>query len=193
MGLRKVPLVTAVTAALGLLVGAGAAAGTAAALWPDSPRARPAPTTAPPPVLGMVEGDLAVGAAPAQSGPVQITVLTLRCGMSFITGTHAEHFAEQGQICRVGVQIANNQTTSINVDSTRQLLVLPGGATAGPDNQSMLIRRQIGLQPVGAHNIAVLEYWYDIAAGISPTAIRLQGSADLPQIEVPLPPHNWKP
>lgn len=182
MGLRKT---TAITTVLGLLVGAGAAAGTAAALWPDDP--------APPPVPGMVEGDLAIRAAPGQSGPVQISVLTLRCGMSFITGTHAEYFSEHGQICRIGVEVRNNQTTSINVDSTRQLLVLPDGSTAAPDNITMLIRRQIALQPVGAHNAAVLEYWYDITAGISPTAIRLQGTADLPQIEVPLPPHNWKP
>ncbi|MDI2126257.1 hypothetical protein [Yinghuangia seranimata] len=180
-------------AVFGLLLGGGAAAGVAAARWPEHEKPKPPPPPAAPAVPGMVEGDIAVGAAPQRSGNVELTVLTLRCGMSFITGTHAEHFAEQGQICRVGVQIRNDQTTSVNVDSTTQQLVLANGATAAPDNQSMLIRRQIGLQPVGAHNIVVLEYWYDIAADTQPTAIRLKGTADLPTVEVPLPAHQWKP
>lgn len=172
---------TAVAAVLGLLAGAAAAGGTAAALWPDDAKSPP-PYTYP--------DDAVVDSAPLHSGFLEVRVTAFRCGMTFITGTHAEHVAS-GQICRIGVRLDNQQAVTANIDSRLQVLVLDDGTEVPIDDVSMMVKRQQQVQQMGARNIVVLSYWFDIPADRHPAAIRVRATVELPPAEVPLPRRTW--
>jgi hypothetical protein len=171
----------ALVAALALLIGAGTAAATAAALWPD---------TAKTPVPYVYEGDAVVDSAPARSDFLEARVTAYHCGIAFITGTHAEHNAK-GQICRVGVRLDNQQPVTANIDSRIQTLVLDNGTEVPIDDESMQIKRQQQVQQLGARNIIVLSYWFDIPADRRATAIRIRATPQTPPAEIQLPAHTW--
>jgi hypothetical protein len=178
MGLRT----TAAATALGVLAGAGITAGTAAALWPGPPDT---------PVPYVYEGDKVVDSEPAKSDFLEVRVTAYHCGMAYITGTHAEHNA-QGQICRVGLRLDNQQLVTANIDSRIQRIVLADGTELAPDDVSMQIKRQQQVQQMGARNIVVLSYWFDIPADAAPTAVRIRATDTAPPAEIPLPPHTWE-
>ncbi|MGA4542249.1 hypothetical protein ACPA54_19885 [Uniformispora flossi] len=178
MGLRKT---TAITAALGLLVGAGAAAGTAAALWPGA-----AKDTVP----YVYEGDKVVDSAPVKSAFLEVRVTAYHCGLAYITGTHAEYYAH-GQLCRVGVRLDNQQLVTANIDSRIQKIVLADGTELIPDDIPMQIKRQEQVQQMGARNIVVLSYWFDIPADAVPVAVRIRATPEAPPAEIRLPKATW--
>lgn len=173
--------VLVLVAALALLIGAGAAAGVAAALWPGEARA---------PVPYVYEGDAVVDSAPARSDYLEVRITAYHCGMSFITGTHAEHYAK-GQICRVGVRLDNQQPVTAKLDSRIQAVVLDDGTEVRTDDESMQIKRQEQVQDMGARNIIVLSYWFDVPADRRPVAVRIRATPESPPAEIKLPAHTW--
>lgn len=171
----------AATAALGLLAGAGTAAGIAAATWPDDKSEVPY----------VYEGDAVVDSAPVRSDFLEVRVTAYHCGMAFTTGTHAEYYA-RGQICRIGVRLDNQQLVTANIDSRIQKIVLDDGSEAIPDDVVMQIKRQQQVQQMGARNIVVLSYWFDIPRERRPVAIRVRATAESLPAEVALPAHTWE-
>ncbi|MCF2530441.1 DUF4352 domain-containing protein [Yinghuangia soli] len=163
---------------LGLLVGAGAAAGTAALLWPDGSNGDPR--------LHPDKNDLIVHAAPVRSGEIEMEVRTLQCGLEFTTGTHAEAMA-RGQFCAVRVTFHNDQPVTADIDTRRQELVLDDGSVVQTGNEVMQIKRQLRTQSVGGRNVITLDLWYDIPVDRHPKAIRLISEPDLRGHEPPRP------
>jgi hypothetical protein len=157
------------------------AAGVSWALWPGPAKA---------PVPYVYEDDYVVDSKPVKADFLEVKVDAYHCGMIFITGTHAEHYAK-GQICRVGVRLDNQQLVTANIDSRLQTIVLNTGAEIIPDDESMQIKRQEQVQQLGARNMIVLSYWFDIPADAYPTAVRIRPNQDTPPAEIKLPRHTW--
>lgn len=171
----------ALAAALGLLAGAGAAAGVAAATWPDHKSEVPY----------VYKGDAVVDSAPVRTDFLEVRVTAYHCGMAFTTGTHAEYYA-RGQICRVGVRLDNQQLVTANIDSRIQKIVLDDGSELVPDDVVMQIKRQQQVQQMGARNIVVLSYWFDIPRDRRPVAIRVRATEESTPAEIALPAHTWE-
>ncbi|WP_424643024.1 hypothetical protein [Embleya sp. AB8] len=166
---------------LGLLIGAGLAAGVAALYWPEEDK---------PLKMTMREWEIPVKDPAVLSGQTTFTVQGLTCGIEWITGTHAEHFAK-GRLCRVKVSIANNSLATVQIANLEQRLVLPDGTQLGMDLESMEIKRQLRDFTLGASDTLVEDLWFDIPPGSSPAAILLRANPDAPQGRAELPQKDW--
>ncbi|MFF7242431.1 hypothetical protein ACFZBU_00860 [Embleya sp. NPDC008237] len=178
---RRIRQWIAIGFVLGLLIGAGLAAGAAALYWPEKDR---------PLKMTMREWEIPVKAPAVLSGPATFTVQGLTCGIEWITGTHAEHFA-QGRLCRVKVSIANTSLATVHIANLEQRLVLPDDSRLGMDLESMEIKRQLREFTLGASDTLVEDLWFDLPKGVSPTAVLLRANADTPQGRAELPQHDW--
>jgi len=170
-------------AMVGFLLGAGIAAGIAALYWPE-PGARVKST--------MREAEISVEESAIRSDRTTMAAQGLRCGMEWITGTHAEHWAK-GRLCRVKVSITNNSLVTVPIANMEQRLVLADGSLLGMDLESMEIKRQLRDFTLGASNTVTQDLWFDIPAGASPVAILLRANANSPQGRVELPQRDWTP
>ncbi|MFJ8739120.1 hypothetical protein ACIRL2_07075 [Embleya sp. NPDC127516] len=166
---------------LGLMLGAAAAAGVAALYWPEQDK---------PLKMTMREGEIPVKAPAVLSGPATLTAQGLTCGIEWITGTHAEHFA-QGRLCRVKVSIANNSLATVQIANLEQRLVLPDGTQLAMDLESMEIKRQLREFTLGASDTLVEDLWFDLPKNVTPTAILLRANPETPQGRAELPQKDW--
>jgi hypothetical protein len=166
---------------LGLLIGAAVAAGAAALYWPE--KDKPIRST-------MRDWEIPIKGESVRSDKVTLTPQGLTCGMEWITGTHAEHFA-QGRLCRIKVSVANTSLTAVPIANREQRLVLPDGTRLGVDLESMEIKRQLRDLVLGASNTLVEDLWFDIPVGVAPVAVLLRANADSPQGRAELPYQDW--
>ncbi|MYS80142.1 hypothetical protein [Embleya scabrispora] len=178
---RRIRQWIAIGFVFGLLIGAGLAAGAAALYWPEKDK---------PLKMTMREWEIPVKAPAVLSGPATFTAQGLTCGIEWITGTHAEHFAK-GRLCRVKVSIANNSLATVQIANLEQRLVLSDGSRLGMDLESMEIKRQLRDFTLGASDTLVEDLWFDLPKDIVPTAILLRANADTPQGRAELPRRDW--
>ncbi|WP_161356750.1 hypothetical protein [Streptomyces sp. SID3343] len=166
---------------LGLLIGAGVAAGAAALYWPE--KDEPIKST-------MREWEIPIKRGSVRSDKVVLAPQGITCGMEWITGTHAEHFA-RGRLCRIKVSVTNTALTAVPIANLEQRLVLPDGTQVGMDLEAMEIKRQLRDFVLGASNTLVEDLWFDIPAGVAPVAVLLRANADAPQGRAELPQKDW--
>ncbi|MGW9213981.1 hypothetical protein ACWGR4_44440 [Embleya sp. NPDC055664] len=178
---RRIRQWIAIGFVLGLLIGAGVAAGAAALYWPEKDQ---------PLKMMMREREIPVKAAPVLSGQTTFTAQGLTCGIEWITGTHAEHFAK-GRLCRVKISIANNSLATVQVANLEQRLVLSDGTQLGMDLESMEIKRQLREFTLGASDTLVEDLWFDLPKNTTPTALLLRTNAEAPQGRADLPQKDW--
>lgn len=180
---RRIRAWIGIGALAGFLLGASIAATIAALYWPE-PGARVKST--------MREAEVSVEATAIRSDGTTIAALGLRCGMEWITGTHAEHWAK-GRLCRVKVSITNNSLVTVPVANMEQRLLLADGSQLGMDLESMEIKRQLRDFTLGASNTVTQDLWFDVPLGATPAAILLRANADSPQGRIELPRRDWTP
>jgi hypothetical protein len=166
---------------LGLLIGAAVAAGAAALYWPE--KDKPIKST-------MREWEIPIKGESVRSDKVTLTPQGLTCGMEWITGTHAEHFA-QGRLCRIKVSITNTSLTAVPIANLAQRLVLPDGTQIGMDLEAMEIKRQLRDFVLGSSDTLVEDLWFDIPVGVTPVAVLLRANADTPPGRAELPQKDW--
>ncbi|WP_406282502.1 hypothetical protein [Embleya sp. NBC_00896] len=178
---RRIRQWIAIGFVLGLAIGAATAAGAAALYWPEKDK---------PLRMTMREWEIPIKAPPVLSDRTTFTAQGLTCGLEWITGTHAEHFAK-GRLCRVKVSIANNALTTVQIANLEQRIVLPDGTQLGMDLESMEIKRQLRDFTLGASDTLVEDLWFDLPTGVSPTAILFRANAEAPQGRAELPQKDW--
>ena len=163
--------------AAGLVVGAGAASGIAAALWPQGR----------PPSLGSTPVD-----APAvRSGPFLVQARELRCGLGEIVGTHAEFYPKRGQFCRVRVAITADEAAEDTWDSLLQQLATADGASAGTSLDAMHVKRQPLQITLGGHVTLETDLWFDLPKNAQPSRLLIRDTAADSPASIALPHHSW--
>lgn len=161
----------------GLAIGAGTAAGVAAALWPQGRRAS--------------TGSVLVEAPAVRTGPFVVQGQELRCGLAEIVGTHAEYFSKQGQFCRVRVRISVDDRAEDTWDSQLQQVASADGAETGISMDAMHVKRQPLQFSLGGHATIEIDLWFDLPRTAQPTKLLVRAAAADPPAAVPLPHHTW--
>ncbi|MCH0562925.1 MULTISPECIES: DUF4352 domain-containing protein [unclassified Streptomyces] len=121
-------------------------------------------------------------ASPAASRPVGdghfvFTVLSLRCGLPAVTGTHSEAQPD-GQFCSVRLRVRNADPGFHTYVAARQRLQDADGTRTGPDPFAMAVRRQHETVEVGGHDLIEVEVWYDVPGDARITGVRVSGDRD---------------
>ena len=150
---------------------ASAAAAVLSALAVVSCTAERTPTTAAP------AGDVPQTASAVRSGHLELEVLTARCGIFVLSGTHALLDAT-GEFCRARIRVRSVDSSSHDFSPYRQMLVLADGREIAPSNAGMAVRRQPERVTLGADDLAELVVIWDIPAGAAVSGLRLIGDAD---------------
>jgi hypothetical protein len=174
-GSHRWHVVLALTA--GLAIGAGTAAGIAAALWPQSRQ----------PSLGSIP----VNAPAAKTGPFLVQARELRCGLGEIVGTHAEFYPKQGQFCRVRVAITVEDADEDPWDSQLQQVATTYGGNQGTSSDAMHVKRQPLQFWLGGYATIEMDLWFDLPKNAQPTELLLRTAATDSPAAIPLPSHTW--
>ncbi len=140
-----------------------------------SPKAPPTYALTPQPVR---PDERALRLRPVSDGDTQFTLLGLTTGMTDLVGSHAD-IKPHGRYTRIRVEMVNNGRTTAIIDLMRELLFTAGGRSQPPDKEAMVIKRQPLTFDLGAAMRIQLDLWYDVPAGLKPTALRLFGGATL--------------
>ena len=111
------------------------------------------------------------------TGHFKIRLLTARCGIDSIVGTHAE-FTPKHPLCVVRVRVRSDDATYHAFTPGRQQLVLADGTAVPVDPEIMRIRRQEKQVELGAYNTLELDLWFEPEVSARATAIRLFGDSD---------------
>lgn len=124
---------------------------------------------------------------PQATGHLVIQALAARCGITSITGTHAE-YTPQRPLCQVRIRVSFNDADYHGFDPFAQRLVLSGGAELAPASDIMNIKRQPRALSLGGHSALELDLWFEPPTGAKATAVRVVGDHDVDQSVVPLGP-----
>jgi hypothetical protein len=116
------------------------------------------------------------------NGDTAFTLIGLTTGIPTIVGSHAERQAK-GQYVRIRLVVTNTGRTSVLFDTRRELLVDDKGATAAPDDQAMLIKRQPDKFDLGANVRVEFDLYYDISKDAKPAALRAFGGPTLTDLQ----------
>ncbi|MEC3974169.1 hypothetical protein [Amycolatopsis sp. H20-H5] len=141
----------------------------------SAPPAKPTYELPPRPVR---ENETPLKLPPATNGSTVFTLIGLTTGFSNITGSHAEWQAK-GQYARFRVVVTSTGLSSVPFDTKRQLLVEDNGATVGPDEQAMLIKRQPGTFDLGPNVRVEFDLYFDIPKDRKAVALRAVGGPTL--------------
>lgn len=152
--LRTATAATAVTAALTACTGPSGSPG---------PHVSPSPSQPP--------------SSPRQDGHLVFTLLTLRCGLAAVTGTHSEAEAD-GQFCAARLRISNPDAEFHTFTGMDQQLEGVSGRRGRPDSFAMAVRRQHDSVEIGGHDLIEVELWYDVPRGAHVTGLRVRGDRD---------------
>jgi hypothetical protein len=122
----------------------------------------------------------AASSRPAPSvkdGHLTFTLLSLRCGLGAVAGTHSEGTPE-GQYCQGRLRVLNADPESHTYLARRQLIAGVDAAHAKPSSFAMAVRRQLDEVPIGGHDLIEVEVWYDVPKGAHVTGLRVGGDRD---------------
>jgi hypothetical protein len=161
----------------GLAIGAGTAAGVAAALWPQGRQ----PST----------GSILVNAPAVHTGPFLVQPREMRCGLAEIVGTHAEFYPKQGQFCRVRVNITVEDAAEDTWDSQLQQLATADGASQATSFDAMHVKRQPLQFSLGGHAALEIDLWFDVPETAQPTKLLVRATAADSPAAIALPRHSW--
>lgn len=127
------------------------------------------------------------------TGHFAVRLLSARCGIPAITGTHAE-FLPKRPLCRVGLRVTSVDARFHTFATGPQRLVLADGRLVPPSPDAMEIKRQPPSTELGAHDSLELELWFEPPTGVAAKALRVVGDSDPdPQgtgpasVDLPLP------
>ncbi|MHC5905516.1 hypothetical protein ACVNF4_16685 [Streptomyces sp. S6] len=118
---------------------------------------------------------------PHQDGHLVFTVLSLRCGIPGVTGTHSDA-APSGQFCSARLRVDNPSADFHTYAVRDQRLEGVTGRAARPDSFAMAVRRQHDSISIGGHSLVEVELWYDVPLNAKVTGLRVTGDRD---------PANW--
>jgi hypothetical protein len=122
-------------------------------------------------------GDPKQAASAVRAGHLRIQVLTARCGIFVLSGTHALLDAD-GEFCRARIRVTSADSSSHDFSPYAQLLVLADGREIAPSNGGMAVRRQPDVVTLGADDLAEVVVIWDIPHGAAVTGVRCRGDAD---------------
>ncbi|MEU3843416.1 hypothetical protein AB0E88_25660 [Streptomyces sp. NPDC028635] len=148
-------------AALVLAAAVGAAGCDTSAGAPPSASARPS---------SHVSGD-------HRDGHLVFTVLSLRCGLTAVAGTHSEAQPD-GQFCTARLRVRNADPAFHTYVAAEQRLVSTDGTGTRPDSFAMAVRRQHERVEIGGHDLIEIEVWYDVPRRARVTGLRVSGDRD---------------
>ncbi|MEU6373492.1 hypothetical protein [Streptomyces sp. NPDC046909] len=114
---------------------------------------------------------------PHKDGHLTFTVLSLRCGITGVTGSHADA-PPQGQFCSVRLRVENKDPNYHVYETERQHLAGVTGDRARPDSFAMAVRRQSEKVKMGGHTLMEVELWYDVPKNAEITGLRVSGDND---------------
>jgi hypothetical protein len=172
---RRLPVVLALAA--GLVLGAGAASGIAAAMWPQGRQAS--------------VGSILLDAPAVHSGPFLVQAREMRCGLGEIVGTHAEFTPKLGQFCRVRVDVTAEEAAEDTWDSLLQQVATADGASTGASLDAMHVKRQPLQITLGGHAMVEMDLWFDLPQAAQPSDLLIRATATDTPAAIPLPRHTW--
>ncbi|MDQ1699878.1 MAG: hypothetical protein QOG34_1741 [Frankiaceae bacterium] len=138
--------------------------------------------------------EVAQPAAEQVSGHFSVRLLAGRCGITFLTGTHAE-FEPKNPLCRIHERIESRDASYHSFRTSRQRLVLRDGTEVAPSIDAMQIKRQPDAVAVGGRDVVELDVYFEPPPGTVPAALRFYGDTDTgksvappgpPSIDLPL-------
>ena len=122
-------------------------------------------------------GDVRQTTPAVRTGHLQVQVLTARCGIFALTGTHA-FLDANGEFCRARLRVTSADSSSHDFSPYNQTLVLGDGRQVEPSNGGMAVRRQPEKVTLGADDLAEVVVVWDIPHGAAVTGVRVRGDAD---------------
>jgi len=122
-------------------------------------------------------GDVVQPAAEHHSGHFAVRLLDARCGITYLTGTHAE-FDPHNPLCRVRERVRSLDATYHSFSTARQQLMLANGANVSPSIDAMNIKRQPDSVNVGARDVVELDVYFEPPPGGAPVSVRFYGDTD---------------
>ncbi|MBP5938015.1 hypothetical protein [Streptomyces acidiscabies] len=114
---------------------------------------------------------------PHQDGHLVFTVLSLRCGILGVTGTHSDAMPD-GQFCAARLRVDNPSGDFHPYAVKDQRLEGATGRAARPDSFAMAVRRQHESISIGGHSLVEVELWYDVPRDAKITGLRVTGDRD---------------
>jgi hypothetical protein len=112
-----------------------------------------------------------------KDGHLTFTVLSLRCGITGVTGSHADAPPE-GQFCAARLRVENKDPNYHTYESARQRVAGVDGDRSRPDSFAMAVRRQSEKVKLGGHTLMEVELWYDVPKDAEVTGLRVSGDND---------------
>jgi hypothetical protein len=104
-------------------------------------------------------------------------VLTARCGLFVLSGTHALLDAT-GEFCRARIRVRSADSSSHDFSPFAQSLVLANGDEITPSTGGMAVRRQPEKVTLGADDLAEVVVIWDVPRGAAVAGVRLVGDND---------------
>ncbi|MFJ3798337.1 hypothetical protein ACIPSJ_18870 [Streptomyces sp. NPDC090088] len=114
---------------------------------------------------------------PHKDGHLTFTLLSLRCGLTAVSGSHSEAEPE-GQFCWARLRVENKDPEFHTYVVGRQRLAGVSGRRGLPDSFAMAVRRQHDSVDIGGHDLIEVELWYDVPRGARVGGVRVSGDRD---------------
>jgi len=122
-------------------------------------------------------GEVVLPSAERISGHFAVQLLIGRCGITYLTGTHAE-FEPNNPLCRIHERVQSRDASYHSFSTSRQRLVLGDGTTVAPSIDAMQIKRQPDAVTVGGRDVVELDVYFEPPPGAVIEAVRFYGDAD---------------
>lgn len=139
-------------------------------------------------------GEVALPSTEYVSGHFEVRLLLGRCGITFLTGTHAE-FEPKSPLCRIRERVESVDAAYHSFDTSKQRLVLSDGTAVAPSVDAMQIKRQPATVTVGGRDVVELDLYFEPPPGPDVEALRFYGDGDTgksvappgpPSVDLPL-------
>lgn len=139
-------------------------------------------------------GDVVLPSAVHVSGHFGVQLLLGRCGITYLTGTHAE-FEPNNPLCRIHERVQSRDAAYHSFSTSRQRLVLRDGTTVAPSIDAMQIKRQPDAVTVGGRDVVELDVYFEPPPNAVIEALRFFGDTDTgksvtppgpPSVDLPL-------
>lgn len=139
-------------------------------------------------------GEVTLPPAAHLSGHFSVRLVLGRCGITYLTGTHAE-FEPKNPLCRVHERVQSTDASYHSFSTSAQRLVLGDGTAVAPSIDAMQIKRQPDAVTVGGHDVVELDVYFEPPPGAAVVALRFYGDTDTgksvtppgpPSVDLPL-------
>ncbi|MDQ1748022.1 MAG: hypothetical protein QOD07_2285 [Frankiaceae bacterium] len=121
--------------------------------------------------------EVALPATSHVSGHFEVRLLLGRCGITYLTGTHAE-FEPNNPLCRVHERVTSTDASYHSFSTSRQRLILADGTQVAPSIDAMEIKRQPDSVTVGGRDVVELDVYFEPPTGSPPQTLRFYGDTD---------------